>query len=87
MRAAGDLVAHLVRSTPLDPATAARVVEEVAGYFAEPVEAYVRRRHREMQGEGLANAEIYARIATELADRPVKAPALTERQIRRLVYG
>lgn len=82
-----DLVDHLVRSTTLDPQTAGRVVEEVVAYFAEPVEAFVRRRHRELQRLGRPNAEIYARIAAELADRPVAAPALTERQIRRLVYG
>lgn len=82
-----ELVDHLVRSTTLDPRTAARVVDEVVAYFAEPVEAFVRRRHREMQRLGRTNAEIYARIAEELAERPVAAPALTERQIRRLVYG
>ena len=82
-----DLVDHLVRSTPLDAATAARVVDEVVTYFAEPVESFVRRRHRELQRDGLANAAIYERIATELGRRPVAAPPLTERQIRRLVYG
>lgn len=82
-----DLVGHLVRSTPLDPATASRVVAEVVAYYAEPVEAVVRRRHRELQRTGLSNAEIYACIARELSERPVAAPDLTERQIRRLVYG
>lgn len=82
-----DLIDHLTRSTPLDRATAARVVDEVVAYFAEPLEALVRRRHRELQRAGLANAEIYTRITAELAERPVAAPELTERQIRRLVYG
>ena len=36
---------------------------------------------------GAKNDEIFARIAAELADRVVAAPALTERQLRRLVYG
>ena len=56
-------------------------------YFDEPVERFVARRHRELREAGLVNAEIYARIATELAGRPVAAPSLTERQIRRLIYG
>lgn len=82
-----DLVEHLVRSTPLDAPTAARVVEEVTAFFAEPVETFVRRRHRELQARGLANAEIYTQIGSELAHQRVAAPVLTERQIRRIVYG
>jgi hypothetical protein len=47
----------------------------------------VRRRHRELQAAGRTNAEIFGRIAAELAGRPVAAPALSERQLRRIVYG
>lgn len=82
-----DLVAHVVRTTQLDAGVARRVVEDVVAYFAEPVEAFIRRRHRELQAAGLANAEIFDRIATELRQRPVAAPLLTHRQIRRVVYG
>lgn len=83
----GDLIGHLVRTTHLPPGTVRRVVDDVAAYFAEPVEAVVRRRHRELQARGLANPEIYERIAAELALRPVAAPVLSSRQIRRIVYG
>ena len=83
----GDLVDHLVRTTHLPPGVARRVVDDVVAYFAEPVEAVVRRRHRELQAAGLGNAVIYDRIAAELAARPVAAPSLTPRQIRRIVYG
>lgn len=82
-----DLVLHLTRTTPLAPAAAARVVDEVVAYFDEPAEAFVRRRHRELQAAGLANAESFRRIAAELAGRPVAPPRFSERQIRRLVYG
>ena len=44
----GDLVAHLVRSTPLSDGEADRVVAEVVAWFAEPVAEFVRRRHREL---------------------------------------
>jgi len=47
----------------------------------------VRRRHRELQATGLANLAIFDRIADELASRPVAAPPLSPRQIRRIVYG
>ncbi|WP_300019298.1 hypothetical protein [Pseudonocardia sp.] len=83
----GDLVAHLVRSTPLSASEAARVVAEVLGYFAEPVEEFVRRRHRELQTRGQHNDQIFAVLAAELATRRVAPPALSARQLRRIVYG
>jgi hypothetical protein len=82
-----ELVEHLTRTTPLLPAAAGRVIEDVLAYFSEPVEDVVRRRHSELQAAGLTNAEIFRRIAADLSSRPVAAPDLTERQIRRLVYG
>lgn len=87
MRTDPELVARIVASTGLTPAEAARVVEDVVAFHAEPVEDYVRRRHAHLKTYGVRNAEIFARIAAELADRVVAAPALTERQLRRLVYG
>jgi hypothetical protein len=83
----GDLVDHLVRTTQMPAGMARRVVDDVVAYFAEPVEAVIRRRHRELHAAGLANAAIYDRIAAELAVRPVAAPSLTPRQIRRVIYG
>ncbi|MBB3045699.1 MULTISPECIES: hypothetical protein [Nocardioides] len=82
-----DLVARIVASTGLSPAEAARVVEDVVAFHAEPVEEYVRRRHAQLKTYGRKNPEIFARIAEELADRVVAAPALSERQLRRIVYG
>ena len=82
-----DVVARLARSTPLRPETCRRIVEEVVAAFAEPVEDLLRRRHRELQATGLANPAIFALLADELARRPVAAPVLTERQIRRTIYG
>jgi hypothetical protein len=83
----GDLVDHLVRTTRLPSGIARRVVDDVVAYFGEPVEALVRRRHRELQAAGRSNAEIFDRIAAELAARPVAAPELSARQLRRIVYG
>lgn len=82
-----DLVDHLVRTTHLPPGVARRIVGDVVAYFREPTEAVVRRRHRELRAAGVANDEIYGRIAAELAERPVAAPTLSARQIRRIVYG
>ena len=45
------LVEHLERTTRLSPLEAERVVEEVLAYFHESLEAFVTRRHAELQGE------------------------------------
>lgn len=82
-----DLVAHLVRSTPLSPSEAERVVAEVLGYFAEPVPDWVRRRHGELQRRGLRNERIFAVLGAELAARRFGPPPLSARQLRRIVYG
>ncbi|GHH83117.1 hypothetical protein GCM10018793_44410 [Streptomyces sulfonofaciens] len=82
-----DLVDHLTRSTPLGRGEALRVVQDVLAYFDETTEDYVRRRHRELQGQGLVNAEIFERVAAELRYRAVAPPELSLRQLRRIVYG
>jgi hypothetical protein len=82
-----DLVDHLVRSSRLSREEAARLVAEVCAFFDEIPEAFVCRRHRALQGEGLPNRAIFARIAAELSRFRFRAPAYSERQLRRMVYG
>ena len=81
------LVDHLVDTTGLTPAEAARVVGDVLAFHHEPVESYVRRRHAELKTYGARNSEIFARLAEELPHLVLAAPALSERQLRRIVYG
>src|SRR5262249_17457395 len=83
----GDLLGHLARTTSLEGPAAARLVDEVLAYFSESVEQFVARRHRELKREDLRNDAIFARIAEEVRERRFAAPDLTERQIRRLIYG
>ncbi len=82
-----ELVTRIAASTGLSAAEAARVIEDVVAFHAEPVEQYVRRRHAHLKTYGARNAEIFARIAQELPTRVVAAPELSERQLRRIVYG
>jgi len=82
-----DLVRHVVASTGLTSAQAARLVDDVLAFHHEPVEDLVRRRHGELKTYGAKNPEIFARIAEELRTRVVAAPELSERQLRRIVYG
>jgi hypothetical protein len=81
------LVDHVVATTGLTPAEAARVIDDVVAFHAESVEEFVRRRHAQLKTHGAKNDEIFARIAEEVAGRVVAAPHLSERQLRRIIYG
>ena len=82
-----DLVSQVAASTGLTTSVAARVVTDVIAYYYEPVEDFVRRRHAHLKAHGMRNPEIFAQISTELASRVVSAPPLSDRQLRRVVYG
>ncbi|UOX89213.1 hypothetical protein MUY14_00775 [Amycolatopsis sp. FBCC-B4732] len=82
-----EIVDRVAASTGLPPGVAARVVDDVLAFYRTPTEAYVRRRHTELQAEGRKNPEIFPLIAAELRGRLVAAPALSERQLRRIVYS
>jgi hypothetical protein len=82
-----DLVRHVARSTGLDEATAARVVADVMAYFGQTVEQYVVSRHEELKTRNRRNDDIWPAVLGELRDRRFRAPEVTERQLRRMVYG
>ena len=82
-----DLVARVAGSTGLTESEAARVVGDVLAHYGEPVEDYVRRRHARLQLHGTRNPEIFRILQAELEHRLVAAPPLTERQLRRMIYG
>ena len=82
-----DLVRHVAASTDLPQATAVRVIADVVAYYRETIEDFVRRRHGELQRRQYKNDEIWPVIEAELTQRRFAAPALSERQLRRIVYG
>jgi hypothetical protein len=82
-----DLIRHVTVSTGLPNATAARVIADVLAYFDETVEDFVRRRHHELRLRQFKNDEIWPAVAAEMTTRRFGAPALSQRQLRRLVYG
>jgi hypothetical protein len=82
-----DLVAYLVRTSRLSRPEATRLVDEVLSFLGERPEEFVCRRHRALQSEGLPNGEIFSRLMGELARWRFRAPAYSERQIRRMIYG
>ena len=82
-----DIVRRVADSLGVTDSEARRVVGDVVDYYREPLEGYVKRRHEECKRKGMPNAQVYAVIAAETADRVVAAPVLTERQVRRIIYG
>ena len=82
-----SLLDHLVHTGGLGRSEARRIVEEVISFYGETAEAFVVRRHRELQAEGMRNRAIYTRLAQEMDGWRFRAPRFSERQIRRIVYG
>jgi hypothetical protein len=83
-----DLISNVAASTGLPEATASRVVADVAAYFSETVDQFVKRRHAELQDKGnKRNDDIWPQLEAELAGRRFRAESLSERQLRRIVYG
>jgi hypothetical protein len=71
----------------LDPEAAQRAVGEVLDCFDQDVDSYVAQRHAQLAEQGLPGREIYTRIQVELDGLRFRAPVMSERQIRRRVYG
>jgi hypothetical protein len=82
-----DLARYLAASTGLPQPTAIRVIADVITYFSESIEEFVCRRHAELQRAQRKNDEIWPVIAAEIEQRRFPAPGLSDRQLRRLVYG
>jgi hypothetical protein len=85
--ALNELMERLTQVSRLSESEARHLVGEVLAFLDEPVEQFARRRHREMQRDGLGNAAIYQRIADEADQRLFRLGSLSERQVRRLIYG
>ena len=82
-----ELVRRVAESTGLSAGEANRVIGDVLAHYGESVEQVVRRRHAALALRGVRNPEIFRVIAAELGDRRVAPPTLSERQLRRIVYG
>ena len=82
-----ELINHLIQTTSLSPQQANKPINEVLAYFDEPVDQFVQRRHQQLQGAGYKNPDIFRIIEHELGAIRFPAPKLSNRQLRRLVYG
>lgn len=82
-----ELIHHLCRLSRLERDEAERLIAEVLAFYNETPDLFIQRRHGELQRLGLPNREIFARLADELSVHRFQATVLSERQIRRVIYG
>jgi hypothetical protein len=82
-----ELIIYLTRLTGLPAGQCERLVQDILAQFNETVDEFVQRRHLELKARGYKNADIYEQVRREVALRRFVAPVLSERQIRRLIYG
>lgn len=78
---------HIMFSFNITEQDFLRLFDEFLGYFGSTLEEFVSRRHIELHKEGKKNPEIYRLIAREVSEKRFAAEPLTERQVRRIVYG
>jgi hypothetical protein len=81
------VAARVGRMFGFDPRLARAVTREVVDALSASVDDYIAQRHDELRRTGLSNEEIFERIQRELPELRFTAPALSERQIRRRIYG
>ncbi len=61
--------------------------DELLNVFSETEKEYISRRHIELKKIGYKNKEIYPLIINEVNNCLFKGSLLTERQIKRIIYG
>ena len=82
-----ELIAHIARLSGLPAHKAERIICEVADTFSETPEQFVTRRHAELKALGRRNADIFRILRDEIRHHRFSVPDLSERQIRRFLYG
>jgi hypothetical protein len=78
---------YIVERYALDGHELDLLLGDLWSFTNESPEAYVTRRHRELQRELWPNEAIFKRLAEELSMGRFASPPRTIRQIRRIIYG
>ena len=78
---------YIVSSFNISDSDFDRLIEEINNYYIETPEEFIRHRHFQLRRDGLKNEIIYKRILEEIKTRRFSAGNLSERQIRRIIYG
>lgn len=82
-----QLTQYVARTTALPSQQATRLIADILAFYNETVDDFVVRRHTELMAAGLKNPAIFAQIKQELPQRRFIHSPLSDRQLRRLIYG
>ena len=64
-----------------------RLLEDINVFYDLEIKDFIRIRHLELKSNGLKNDQIYAFLKKEIEARRFKNGQISERQIRRMIYG
>jgi len=82
-----ELKSHSIETYNISAGTFDRLHEQFLAFYDQTLEEFVCRRHQELQKAGMKNHEIFWRIQIESTNQRFDVRRLSQRQIRRLVYG
>ena len=78
---------HLLSIVDIAEPELDKVVADLLDHWSETLVQFVVRRHKELQRSGTPNRLAYAQIRSEVSSKRFVAEPLTERQVRRILYG
>jgi len=87
MLSTDDWLQQLAQTYSIDEGLVRRLNEEFLAYSDQTVQQFVVAEHLGLQARKLRNAEIFVRLAEEVARRRFRIEQPTERQLRRWIYG
>lgn len=82
-----DFRAYLLEIVDVTERQLDKVVAHLQDHWSETVEEFVVRRHRQLQRRGVPNRLAYGLIAQDVQSRRFQAKPLSQRQVRRILYG
>lgn len=78
---------YLEEKYDLAPEKLGFLMDDLWAFTEETAEDFIKRRHGDLQREGLRNETIFRRLTLEAAAGRYKSRSLTLRQVRRIIYG
>lgn len=80
-------IAYLCDNYGLEAEKLERLLEDIWAFTAISPKAHALKRHGDLKAQGERNEAIYARVLTELEDGRFQTDELSQRQVRRMIYG
>ncbi len=82
-----DWVSALARNYSLSEVVLQRLIEEFLAATDLTAEQYVAERHLTLRQAGMSNTEIYQALQVEVEKGRFRTRPLSQRQVRRWIYG